>query len=277
MANCLAPLPRFIELIPFVLSIIQEDYRAIREQSLARLMDYSDRGRFIPDRQFHRRCLSRLVEKYRLGAAQFIPADLPFELPLPHSTTITEGFGKANSSILGPDLSWTEFEGDWEVIDNKAGGGDHARSRARAETDLASSDTYAQVDYITQGESAFYRAGSTVRCNSSDGNCYAAQGRPQIDDVQLVKVISSTETELDNTSHTFSLPSVVRAEISGSTLESIVGGTDVASITDTSITTGTRCGMGAFKTGGGAEVDDFEAADVGGAAGFVYSQAVIIG
>ena len=72
------------------------------------------------------------------------PPNKFYQYPFPAmSSDITESFIKADSDTLGPNLTWTEVAGDFDIVSNKAklitlG----SNSRARAETALASADHY---------------------------------------------------------------------------------------------------------------------------------------
>ncbi len=103
-----------------VLSVYQEDFQRLRQES--------------DDVEHHRRVLGALDLKLRSYGLR--ASDISSELePLPPSTTITESFNTGDSTTLGPDLSWTEINGDWEIVSNQVrADGITAISLARADS-----------------------------------------------------------------------------------------------------------------------------------------------
>src|SRR5690606_34435213 len=134
--------------------------KALLHRQFAELAEAAGKGR-LKDKDHHRRVLDYWCEKYKLTGKddwkELVPAELQKDVPgrLKHETTITESFNKADSDTLGPDLMWTETQGDIDVVSNTAWHQTVAgRSVARAESDLSSADHYAQaVVTLTSGTS----------------------------------------------------------------------------------------------------------------------------
>ncbi len=234
-----------------VLSVYQQDFQRLRQES--------------GDIEHHRRVLGALdlkLRRYGLRASDIAP-DLE---PLPPSTTITESFNKADSGTLGPDLSWTEINGAWEVFSNQAASeGINSVELARADTDLSSADHYGQV-IVTFLGGGTARLGGAARIQTADGTtitCYYADLRNN-DVLELEKVVSGTDTELADTAQTVSLPDTVKVQADGSTIKSFFNGSEVDSVTDTAITGNLRAGLMSRNGGNadGSRGDDFEAADL---------------
>ncbi len=238
-----------------VLSVYQQDFQRLRQES--------------DDIDHHRRVLGALdlkLRRYGIGIGDIAP-DLE---PLPPSTTITESFNTGDSTTLGPDLSWTEIAGDWEVVGNQVRSeGITAIELARADSDLSSADHYGQliVESLGAGTS---RLGSAARVQTADGTTVTAYyvDLRNNDALELEKVVAGTDTELAATAQTVTLPDTVKVESNGSTIKSYFNGTEVDSVTDTAITGNLRAGLMSRQSGSSeaADGDDFEAADLAVAA-----------
>ena len=238
-----------------VLSVYQQDFQRLRQES--------------GDTEHQRRVLGALDLRLRRYGLRARDIDPTLE-PLPPSTTITESFNTGDSTTLGPDLTWTEITADlWEVVSNqvKDEAGVATLKMARADSDLSSADHYGQliVESLGSGSS---RMGSAARVQTDDTTtktCYYANLRNN-DDLELEKIVSGTDTELNATAQTVSLPDTVKVESNGSTIKSYFNGTEVASVTDTGITGYLRAGITARNASGStvAAGDSFEAADLAG-------------
>lgn len=219
---------------------------------------------------FHRRWLTVQLEKFAGRITDwhaFKPADLPDEEPLPHSTTLTESFDTADADTLGPDQSWTEVSGDWDVIDNGVsevgGGGDGAS--ARVEADLAGDDHYAQIEIVAFAGNR--RFGPAARFNAAENTLYVAAGNANNNTTRLYKYVGGTATNMASLSSTFSIPDTLRIEVNGSTIEAFLNGASIGSTTDTAITGNTRCGLAGGFLSAGVRGDAWEAGDLGGGGG----------
>lgn len=193
--------------------------------------------------------------------------------PLPHSTTITESFNKADSSTLGPDLTWTETSGDLLISSNTViENGQDGYGEARAESDVSGSDHDSQIDVSwTYSGSNDDNARAMARFSSSARTHYVSIiGRSTAPGIRLGKRLSGTFTELGSPSgSTGTDGDTLHCRCSGSTIEAILN-TDSAehSVTDTSITGNTRGGVACQNAG---VLDDFQLADLA-VSGIVYTQ-----
>ncbi|MCC7484560.1 MAG: hypothetical protein IT529_06180 [Burkholderiales bacterium] len=262
-----------------VIATLQAEYRALRQAARDGQLGAVRRGggaaRFEPDPEFHRRVLDGWGEKFGLANPQdvCIPSDLPRETRLPHATTITESFNKSNSTTLGPDLTWAELENNLEVYSSQCRQvNTFVTASARADSDLSSSDHYAQIDTVNQAAYNGMSSGVIARKDStstatyylyrlyySDGTTFA---------LQAFKVISGTATQLGSNyvlGASISNPDTVRVQCDGSTISGQHNGTERHSVTDTAISGNTRCGVRLSDHAINTAVDDFEAGDLAAA------------
>lgn len=255
--------------------------KALLQRDLERVRADSESGKLIDpvtkqaDTSYHRRVMLAMCEKYRCQFADLKPRDWPIsDTPLVHRTTITESFNTSDGDTLGPDLTWAEVDGDWDIVSNQAAMVSNFGSTmrdARAESDLSSTDHYAQATHIigsriggvcTRFASAAETAyiGYTRVVHGSNGIC------------NVSKVVAGTLTSLaDSSTHNNATAFTIRSESNGSTIRTLHDGAEEASLTDTSITSGTRCGLAGYDpTGSGSSdplLDAFEAGDLGAATG----------
>ena len=173
--------------------------------------------------------------------------------------TITESFNTADSDILGPTLSWTELSGDWDVVSNQAKC--LTNGVARADSDLASDDVYAQVEIPTPSASG---DGPICRKDDSATLTFYHARLNSVPQAQLFKFVAGTATQLGATvGITRAAPDTVKVEADGSTIKCYYNGAEKISATDTAITANTRAGIRGFRNG---IVDNFEAADLAASA-----------
>lgn len=262
---------------PKVIATLQQDYRAQRrlDQTLGR--------------DTYRRLLDVWRLKYKTDPARFVPSDLPAETPLPHATTLTDAFTRADSTNLNAadtsktldgaagTWSWTETTGDLQIVSNaiRATATTNQNNKARAEQDLSSADQ--QVSILTtfvNGVGVNKYAHPAARFHVSDETHYTFF-RLQFADVPsaanrtgLVKTVVGVSTDLDaqpqldvpGTSET------VLVKIDGSTLSGTIDGVVRGGpLTDTAIAGNLRTGMVLNPAGAsvaGVIMDDFSAADL---------------
>ena len=245
-----------------VIAVLQEDYRAMLGDALAGKMGRNG----VVDLQFHRRVLDSWGEKFRVSNPEdiFVPADLPKEPRLPHGTTITDNFNRADADALGNSSegwSWTEVINDTDIVSNQAHSQGTEDCEARAESDLASSDHYGQVDVVN----TTFKGGAFARFSASARTAYIGYLRATVT-LRLSKNVSGTETLLSDAVITPALPEAYKIEANGSAIKVYQAGVQRLSITDTAITGNTRCGIYTRTSGSSNIVDNFSAADLAVAA-----------
>lgn len=178
----------------------------------------------------------------------------------------TENFTKANSTTLGPTLTWTEVLGDAEVFSNKwRNVTNNDDLYTRAEHDCGSADMYTQgkIDWTSSGNwMIFARYSSSAQTfYMLAGNNVSSQG------ATLIKVVSGAETQLGSTATVVTNENtqyLYRIECNGSQIRCLVDGAEVISPqTDTGITTGQRGGIGAFAPPTQVRWDDYEHGSLG--------------
>jgi PKD repeat protein len=184
-----------------------------------------------------------------------------FKVPMVRGGAVfTESFNTADSTLLGPNLTWTEVEGDAEVFSNQWRNVSNViRVVSRAEHDVGSVDMYAQaqLNYMSSGN-----WGVMARFSATDMTYYQILGNnASFEGIRLFKDVSGAETQLgaSQTFATFELtPYVYRIECNGSTITGKVDGANTYSQTDTSITTGQRGGLLSFAPTAQVRFDLFE-------------------
>lgn len=172
--------------------------------------------------------------------------------------TITDNFNRADAGSLGSSSegwSWADTVTGLDIVSNQAKGDSSGFNRARAESDLASANHYAQVTMVLSGDGA----GPCVRFSSSADTCYLyycdlASGR-------IFSVVAGSLTSLGS----FGNPgngSVLKLSANGTTLEAFDDGVSQGTVTDSAISGNTRTGIEGSTSA--AVLDDFSAGDLGG-------------
>jgi hypothetical protein len=249
--------------------LLRRQYRAIRQRCLDGLAPAL----------LYRKILGYWVRKFGVGYRWFEPDDLPDESDLAPETTIIDDFNRADGTTIGNQLVWTEYRDNsvfdsWQTVSNRARvtvGATHG-SPARAESDLSSSDNYAQTSITSLGSAGQnVQAGTVCRFDPASVTGYAGRLLRIVNQFNLIKIVSGNETQLGSGfSVTPAPPHTVKTQANGSSIAAFLDGVSVVSVTDTSITSGTRGGLfGYAESGTFGEVDSFEAADL--AAAFVPS------
>jgi hypothetical protein len=240
-----------------VIASMQRQYASLRGLSRA--------GKIPEDH--YRRVLDYWGKQFRVGNPEdiFIPRGLPIEKPLPHATTFTESFDTANSTTLGPDLTWTETVGNLRVNSNRCQvtTEDGALNEARAEHDLSSSNNYTQC-VINRGASSSASVSHRACSRSQSGArthymavLYGDQRR------ELYKRVANTSTLLSGpTSQSWSNNDVLRSTSDGSSISMQINGSTVVTVTDTSISTGLRGTISMQASTTNIFIDSFEMADL---------------
>jgi hypothetical protein len=214
-----------------------------------------------------RRVLDYQCEKYRVADWQaMIPQRLRAHVPgrLPHATTITDNFNRADNADMsvGAPFSWTDVIGNQTIVSNTVRwDGVTAVARARAESDLSSVDHYGQLAATAVSGGNRY-AQVAARFATAADTAYWTRFVQSTSVFRIFKIVTGTQTALGaGTTQTYSAPDTIQMRCNGSTLDAYLNGASVESISDGSITTGTRCGIG-LNSAGTITLDDFEAADL---------------
>jgi hypothetical protein len=206
---------------------------------------------------------------------ELVPLDLQASVPgrLPHSTTITDDFTRADGTTIGNLLSWTEVQGDFQTVSNqvKLNLYDGTYCFARAESDLSSADHYAQYAFTSGGGDV--QMGPVVRFAGAALTAYLMLARPSDSIFYTYKIVAGSFTQLQTTTLAIS-DATYKTQANGSTISIFKNGANQTDVTDTSITGNTRTGiMLRAPSATGNTVDDFQAADLGGGGGgIIYTQ-----
>ncbi len=192
--------------------------------------------------------------------------------------TFTESFNKADAATIGPDLTWVEVTGNWDVVSNTASiATSSTLANARASHDSSGTDTYTQVilTTATTGPLDNYPEGGPVcRFSASATTWYgfirhayhASNGGHSH---SLRKVVAGSETTIAGpTALAVSLPETLKVSANGSTIKATRNGSEVHSTTDTSITGNTRGGIYGYTgdiSASTVRVDSFEFGDLAAA------------
>lgn len=240
---------------PKIQALVQRNYRAIRTEAMR-----NHRGPGAPD--IHSKYLKCMRRKLRCPWELLIPGDLPKEPPRRPTTTITESFNQADSTTLGPDLTWAEVLNDFTTISNEVSATDPAESKARAESNLSSDDHYSQLDFTANGADTSARAGPVARFDASANTNYFGWNRNNTSTGKRIrKTVTGTDSDLaTGTGTTPSFPTTLKLTCDGSSLELFQDGGSILTVTDTAITGNVRCGVLVARAG--ARGDNFEAADL---------------
>ena len=194
-------------------------------------------------------------------------------LPPSGGATITESFDQADSTTLGPDLTWTETDTDWETINGPTDGVARATlnnlSIARAEHDLDTDDHYVQVTVTARADFDDYAV--LLRYSSSAQTYYEYRTRNENSDTyRISSVTAGTATELTAIQSQFPVtaaPYTKRGEVDGSDITGLeAGNIEIGPYTDsgaTLITGNTRTGI--LSEEQSVNYDDFEAGDLAAA------------
>lgn len=242
---------------PIVVAAMQEDYRKLirteRWDKVARVLDYWQ-------------------DQFDVPYETFIPDGEIRLAALPHETTITESFDKADGDILGPDLTWTEFTGDIDILTNKARSVSVSptNNEARAETALSSDDHYVQADVSGSNASSGTYVGVILRKDlSTTRTFYCARITVYTAaNVKIFKRIAGTATNLSSTTAAQSegVSYTLKGQVDGSTLRAYINSVEDGGspVTDTSITGNLYTGIYTFAVASNQYglFNNYEAGDI---------------
>lgn len=176
-------------------------------------------------------------------------------------TTITDNFNRADGAIgsSSEGWSWANAQGSFSIVSNAAVPGTGGQNNCRAESDLSSSDHYSEAVVTYAGVADDVGVAARFATAANTAYLYLNDGGND----RIYKVIAGAYTSL--TALATAAPTAVtfRLECSGTAIAGKRNGTTRVSTTDSSITTGTRCGIRAYNDGGSAStIDSFVAADL---------------
>lgn len=238
----------------------------VERASLQTAFDDATAGK-LKDREQHRRILDAMCEKYNLAGVDdwksLVPAKLRKSIPgrLKHETTYTDNFNRSDSTTVGSSSegwSWTETEGtEWAILSNALSLNTASERTIRAEADLSSSDHYAETTW-TNVSGISYPAICT-RFATSALTFYMADFRNTGTLARIYKRVSGTYTVIASGAFTSASPSLLKCQSNGSAIKGYSAGVEVVSVTDTAISSGTRCGIDAA---GNLKFDDWTHSDI---------------
>jgi hypothetical protein len=176
----------------------------------------------------HLRVLDFWCKKYGTKDwRQFVPGDLPQEEPLPHATTVTDDFNRANGAL---GASWNTVSGSPTISSNRAIGTTTNNAGASHATSLSSADHYAQAKVwksATVTNRVFTRF-SNITIGSLEG--YLALVRPGTPDqleIWLVNNATFLQLGTDVGTTTWVDGDTLRLESEGTTHQLFVNGSQV--------------------------------------------------
>lgn len=184
------------------------------------------------------------------------------------SVSLSETFNTADSTTLGPNLAWTEVNDNMEVLGNQAHPvtlGAAFFTSARCNTDLGTTNMFAQciVPTLTLGTSGGPAAGVAVRfADAADTyytfNVYKNATSPN-GHWQLESVAAGTETLIQGADYAWVTNDIVYLSAVGTTITAKINGATVASVTNSTLTTGTKAGFVMYRNvaGDDARLDNF--------------------
>lgn len=177
-------------------------------------------------------------------------------LPIPSGgAAYAEPFtGADNTSLAAATVTqtWTDVVAGWGVLSNQgyvssSGAVAYARAAATSATD----DTFASFTLITKTDAAptdYSQVAPCVRFDGAANTSYmACRGQDTDTSFNLRKTVGGGRSQLNNFTTAIALPEVVRCDAAGSTISALINGVPLATVTDTSIPTGTQGGIYGFR------------------------------
>lgn len=179
---------------------------------------------------------------------------------------VNDNFNRADAATLG--AAWTAVTGVWEIVSNRCQNNTDAGSPgyyARFETDVGSSDLFAQAVVTSVQASANSNTGVCLRQRVAANTSYQVTGRHAADTLAFWRIVAGAETQLTPQTGTSTVPAVwgsgdtVRGEAVGQLIRAKINGQVVGFAKDATITDGQRVGLNAWNEVGTdvAEVDDW--------------------
>ncbi len=200
----------------------------------------------------------------RRGLVEIWCGELVYAGPPIRAAGYTESFNQADSTVLGPDLTWTEVQNDWQTVSNRATPRtNNSGAAARAEHDLDSDDHYvgAPVRYATSVSGVI---GVTARFSPTAQTYYRAAldsaGR-----LDITRTVNGSNTDIASQSRSIAADTdyFIQLEVDGSTIRARVDSDVWLSTTDTQIAGNLRFGLAGYRTTRDLLVDWLTARDLG--------------
>ncbi|TDE02819.1 hypothetical protein [Jiangella asiatica] len=188
----------------------------------------------------------------------------------------TESFNKADGVGLGPDLTWTDPDTQWQTASNRGviAGTTAAEITARAEADTGSADMYVQLVIPDFGGASYADIGLCVRMSADRQTFYCFKRITQAGTVdatwEIRKYVGGELTYLADpgVSVPFVFPETSRIEVEGDEIRVYINDVLIDSVTDSDITAGSFGGLNGFRNSVSSDrrviFDDFEVGDLGG-------------
>lgn len=183
-------------------------------------------------------------------------------------TIITDNFNRADQNPPGNSSegwSWNVLVGtQLQVLSNQLGVSTTAEDVGRAESNLASDNHYVQATII--GTPSNW--GILARFSSAVADTYYLGQATNTTTLELYKRVTGTFTQIGSAgSLTIASGDVIKLECNGTAIKVYQNGVQRISVSDSAISGNVRTGV---RFGDNAQtLDDFSAADLGGASGVI--------
>lgn len=229
----------------------------------------------LKDSEHYRRILDAWCEECKTDDwQQFVPQKLKKDVPgrLKHETVITDDFNRADEPLDGSfsaeGWSWAWFHGTnfSEIVSNsvrKISASNTDFGHYVAQSDLSSSNHYAQYQHL--GNNSNRQIGVLTRIDVSGPDFYGVNNDIDGNPLTLFKLVGGTQTTI--ISGNFGMGgfnAIHRLEVVGSNLKTYRNAILIHNVTDTSISSGLRCGYRQMSNATASSVmfDNFEAGDL---------------
>ncbi len=197
----------------------------------------------------------------------------------PTAGTLAETFTGADGALAAgnTDINWTVVSGAFAVASNQLTSSNTAQILPpviRTDSNIASSDHYAQVVVNTLSTTVDRSVHLVLRMSSSAYTGYVVELNQRFNRFSVWKAVAGVGKPISgfrSLPTTLSLPATWRGEVSGDKISAYLNGVLLGTWTDSTITSGTRAGLGLYNANSLSRVDTFEAGDltpvVGGSSG----------
>jgi len=179
--------------------------------------------------------------------------------------TFTESFNKADSSTLGPDLTWEEWDGTgWQVKSNQGYHSGVSDEVASPTNTNATDDFYTQFKIASWTSKPDMDVGVLTRAYNSPRYWYGAFAQFYDNTHTFEKMVNNSWTLVATISTAVSTGETLYLSSDGSSHIVKKNGSQIWSGTDSSVVNYYRAGMAYHAGSSGAQVyvDDFESADL---------------